>query len=57
MDDYMTIDELAVILKCHPMTLRRLARLGKLPGAFKLGHRWLVHWNTFKKETNNETRP
>jgi len=53
----MTIDELAVSLKCHPMTLRRLARLGKLPGAFKLGHRWLVHWNTFKKETNNETRP
>ncbi len=37
--DY-TVRELAVLLGVHPETLRRLARAGRLSGAYKVGARW-----------------
>jgi excisionase family DNA binding protein len=38
----LTIQELARIVGRHPETLRRLARMGELPGAYRLGHCWLI---------------
>lgn len=40
-DDIMTIEELAVYLQLHPLTVRSLARAGKLP-TFKVGRQWRV---------------
>jgi excisionase family DNA binding protein len=37
----MTIDEVAEYLNLHPLTVRRLARDGKIP-AFKVGRQWRV---------------
>jgi excisionase family DNA binding protein len=37
--DY-TVRDLAALLGIHPETLRRLARAGRLPGAYKVGTRW-----------------
>lgn len=38
----LTIGDLAKVTGRHPETLRRLARLNQLPGAYRLGRRWLV---------------
>lgn len=38
----LTIPELAEVVGRHPETLRRLARLNRLPGAYRLGHCWLI---------------
>ena len=38
----LTIRELAEITGRHPETLRRLARLDRLPGAYKLGRTWSI---------------
>ncbi len=38
----LTISEFAQITRRNIETVRRLARLGKLPGAYKLGGRWLI---------------
>jgi excisionase family DNA binding protein len=32
----------------------RMARQGKFPGCFRLGGRWLVHIDTFRRETAKE---
>jgi len=37
-----TIDELARLVGRHVETLRRLARMEELPGAYKLGGRWAI---------------
>ena len=37
----MTIDQVAEYLNLHPLTVRRLARDGKIP-AFKVGRQWRV---------------
>ena len=37
----MTINEAAEYLSLHPLTVRRLAREGKIP-AFKVGRQWRV---------------
>ena len=37
--DY-TVHDLAALLGVHAETLRRLARAGRLPGAYKVGTRW-----------------
>lgn len=38
----LSIRELAEIMKRHPETLRRFARTGNLPGAYKLGKVWRI---------------
>lgn len=38
----LTIREVAELTRCHIETARRLARMGELPGAYRVGHRWLV---------------
>ena len=38
----LTIGDLAKLTGRHPETLRRLARFGELPGAYRVGGRWLV---------------
>lgn len=42
--DVLTVEEVAKYLRIHPYTVRRLVRMGKLPG-FKVGGQW-----RFKKE-------
>jgi len=43
--EYFTVDRAAKILKCHPDTIRRLARTGVLPA--KRNYRG---WRMFKME-------
>ena len=38
----LTIQELAKVIGRHPETLRRLARMGQLPGIYRLGHCWFI---------------
>ena len=42
MERDLTLNELAVLTGRHPETLRRLARAGKLPGAYRLGRCWMI---------------
>jgi excisionase family DNA binding protein len=41
LSEMMTIAEVAMYLKLHELTVRRLAREGELP-AFKVGRQWRV---------------
>ena len=38
----LTLSELAETVGRHVETLRRLARLGRLPGVYRLGGRWMI---------------
>ncbi len=38
----LTIHDLAAITGRHVETLRRLARIGRLPGVYRLGRRWMI---------------
>lgn len=42
---YLTVDEAAAILRCHPVTLRQLIRDGKVK-ATKLGRVYRIHRDT-----------
>ena len=45
---FLTLSEVADLLRLPPVTVYRMARKGEIPGAFRLGHRWRfrVDWNT-----------
>ena len=36
------IEDTARIFRVHSQTIRRLARQGKIPGAYKIGGKWLI---------------
>ncbi len=38
----LRLDQIAEVTGVHPETLRRLARSGRLHGAYRLGKAWLV---------------
>ncbi|MBM4039766.1 MAG: helix-turn-helix domain-containing protein [Planctomycetes bacterium] len=38
----LTLRELARVTGRHPETLRRLACVGRLPGAYQIGNRWAI---------------
>lgn len=42
-DRPLTVDEVAGLLRVSTKTVYRRARLGQLPGAFKVGHQWRIH--------------
>jgi excisionase family DNA binding protein len=41
-ESFLTVEETGRILKVSKSTVRRLARGGRLPGAFKVGDQWRV---------------
>lgn len=43
-----SIPEAAAEIGCSPSHLYRLARLGELPGAYRLGTRWFVAVKPFR---------
>ena len=47
----LTVRQVAHLMGVHPATVRRLARAGKLPGAYKVGRQW-----RFARETIEELR-
>jgi excisionase family DNA binding protein len=51
MGDY-TIDELAKLVNKHPETLRQLARLRRLPGAYRIGNEWRINRELFQAHRN-----
>lgn len=53
--DY-SIQEFARLISRHPETLRRLARVGKLPGAYRIGRRWLIARETMDKHRGVSTQ-
>jgi hypothetical protein len=38
----LTLHDLSKITRRHIETLRRLARVGALPGAYRIGGRWMI---------------
>jgi excisionase family DNA binding protein len=36
----LTVQDVAKLTGVHPATVRRLARVGRLPGAYKMGSLW-----------------
>ncbi len=43
--DYLNRTETARLLRCHPMTVYRLQREGRLPAVW-FGNQWLFHHDT-----------
>lgn len=41
--DVLTVREVAEQLRVSPITLYRLLKLGKLPGAFRMGRVWRIN--------------
>jgi excisionase family DNA binding protein len=37
---FLTVPEVAKLLRVAPMTVWRLARRGQIPGAFRVSHHW-----------------
>lgn len=42
MKHMLTVDEVAAALRITPYTVREHCRMGTLPGATKIGRRWLI---------------
>jgi excisionase family DNA binding protein len=38
---FLTVAEVANLLRIAPVTVRRLARKGQIPGTLRIGDRWL----------------
>jgi len=36
----LTVRDVAQLMGLHPATVRRLARAGRLPGAYRVGRQW-----------------
>ena len=51
---HMMIEKLALETGLHVETLRRLACVGELPGAYRLGRKWLVNVELYEKGTAHE---
>lgn len=47
----VSVQTLATQIGCSSSHLYRLARAGELPGAYRLGSRWFVVIETFRRET------
>lgn len=43
MEDYLSVEEAAQALGCHPNTIRNYIKAGQMPGTFKKGHIVLIH--------------
>jgi excisionase family DNA binding protein len=40
--EFLTIDEVAAVLRLHPQRLRAMAKAGRLPGARRIGGQWRI---------------
>jgi len=49
----MTVDEVARYLRCHPTTIYRMLREGKIP-AFRVGQDWRFNLDTIDKWMREE---
>ncbi len=54
--EIMTIDELAEYLQLHPLTLRNLARAGKIP-MFKVGRQWRAQRSRLDQWIKEQSHP
>jgi len=41
-NNLLSAPEAAAALNCHPSLVRRYCQQGRLPGAFKIGNRWVI---------------
>ena len=39
-DEFLTVEQAALLLKIQPSTVKEWARAGKIPGSFKVGKTW-----------------
>lgn len=44
---FLTVVEVADLIRVHPDTVRKKCRLGEMPGAQKVGKQYLIHKATF----------
>jgi predicted DNA-binding transcriptional regulator AlpA len=49
--DFVTVPEAAKRLGRSKLSLYQACGRGEVPGAFKIGAKWLVNWNAFVKAT------
>ena len=52
--ELLTVEEVAELLQCHPDSVRRMMRQGRLP-AVKVGWRWYVRRAEFLAMTRAES--
>jgi excisionase family DNA binding protein len=55
-DSLLSIEELAKRLNCHPSTVRRLAKLGRLP-ALRIGTLYRFDFDSVMKALTKQGRP
>lgn len=51
---FVTIAELAEILRRSPESIRQACQRGEVPGAFQLGRRWHINLDTFLAATGSQ---
>lgn len=54
---YVTLGRLADLAGINPKTVYRIARSGRLPGAFRIGRSWRFDLDTLEAMTRPETGP
>jgi len=47
----LSVEDVAVVFRCNPETVKRQARAGKLPG-FKFGKSWLFNLQSINEMVN-----
>ena len=52
----MKLQDIAAITGVSEVTLRRLAAKGELPGAYRMGHQWIVNRSEFERHRNGDTQ-
>jgi excisionase family DNA binding protein len=53
--EYLTVADVVEIFRCHPETVKRMARDGKLP-AIKFGDRWFFPKEDFARYLSEEAQ-
>ena len=53
-DEYLSVDEVALKLKLHPRTIRRLLADGRLPGVRFGGKQWRVPADSLRSYIDRE---
>jgi len=49
----MTIEEVATLMRLTPYRVRKLCKAGAVPGANKIGRRWLIRSDVFWEHFKN----
>lgn len=54
-EDYITTEEMALILRFVPATIRAMCRRGEIPGAERFGRQWRIRRAAFMADRADST--